>query len=196
MSEPNPKVDFFFRKDEKWRSECVHLRAIALSRPLMEELKWGCPCYTLDGQNIVLIHGFKEYVALMFFKGALMDDPANILIRQTENVQAGRQMRFTSGEQIAELEPTIGSYIDSAIEIEKAGLKIDFKKPAEIEYPDELARKLHELPDFKTAFEALTPGRRRAYLLFFTAAKQSKTRETRIEKSLAQILIGKGLNDE
>jgi uncharacterized protein YdeI (YjbR/CyaY-like superfamily) len=191
----NPKVDFYFSKNEKWQKETGKLRAIVLDCQLNEELKWGVPCYTFQENNIVLIHDFKEYCALLFFKGALLKDTDNILIQQTANVQSARQIRFTDLQQINELEPTLKAYIYEAIEVEKAGLKFEFKKTEEFAIAEEFQTKLDENPDLKTAFEALTPGRQRAYMLHFSAPKQSKTRESRIEKSIPQILNRKGLND-
>jgi uncharacterized protein YdeI (YjbR/CyaY-like superfamily) len=188
-------VDFFFNKAKKWKQEFEQLRMIALDCGLTEELKWGQPCYTFQKANIVLMHGFKEYCALLFFKGALLKDPKNILIQQTENVQAARQVRFTNVQEIVKKEPVLKAYIKEAIEVEKAGLKMDFKKTAEFNIPGEFQKKLKELPALKAAFNALTPGRQRAYLLYFSAPKQSKTRESRIEKCLSQIFNGKGLND-
>ena len=195
MNRMNPKVDFFFRKAEKWQEEFEKLRTIVLDCGLTEELKWGVPCYTFENSNIVLIHGFKEYCALLFHKGVLLKDPIGILIQQTENVQAARQIRFTNVEEIDEMEHILKAYIQEAIEVEKAGLEVDFKKTAEFNMPEEFQVKLDENPALKTAFEALTPGRQRGYLLYFSAAKQSKTRESRIEKYMQQILNGKGLND-
>lgn len=191
----NPKVDFYFGKSEKWQKETEKLRAIVLDCQLTEELKWGVPCYTFQNNNIVLIHDFKEYCALLFFKGALLKDTDNILIQQTANVQSARQIRFTNIRQITELEPVLKTYIYQAVEVEKAGLKFEFKKTEEFLIAEEFQIKLDENPDLKTAFEALTPGRQRAYMLHFSAPKQSKTRESRIEKSIPQILNGKGLND-
>lgn len=191
----NPKVDFFFNKAKKWSEEFEQLRMLILDCGLTEELKWGCPCYTTDQKNIVLIHGFKEYCALLFFKGALLKDPKKILIQQTENVQSARQVRFTNVRQIIKLEPTLKVYIKEAVEIEKAGLKVQLKKTSEFEVPEEFQKKLNKNPALKTAFEALTPGRQRAYIFYFSQPKQSKTREARIEKCLQQILKGKGLND-
>lgn len=191
----NPKVDFFFNKAKKWSEEFEQLRMLILDCGLTEELKWGCPCYTTDKKNIVLIHGFKEYCALLFFKGALLKDPKKILIQQTENVQSARQVRFTNLRQIIKLEPTLKAYIKEAVEIEKAGLKVQLKKTSEFEVPEEFQKKLNKNPPLKTAFGALTPGRQRAYIFYFSQPKQSKTREARIEKSLQQILKGKGLND-
>ncbi|MFZ4543584.1 MAG: YdeI/OmpD-associated family protein [Saprospiraceae bacterium] len=191
----NPKVDFYFSKAKKWKLELEQLRAILSSSGLTEELKWGVPCYTLNNSNVVLIHDFKEYCALLFHKGALLKDEERILIQQTENVQAARQMRFTSLLQIIELEPIIQAYISQAIEVEKAGLKVELKKPSEFKMAAEFQSKLNEMPGLKTAFEALTPGRQRAYLLHFSAPKQSKTRESRVENSIPMILAGKGLND-
>jgi uncharacterized protein YdeI (YjbR/CyaY-like superfamily) len=195
MSVTNPKVDFFFNKAEKWREEYEKLRMIILGCGLTEELKWGNPCYSFNGSNIVLIHGFKEYCALLFFKGALLNDANGILIQQTENVQSPRQVRFTNLLQITELERVLKAYIYEAIEVEKAGLKVVLKKTSEFSVPDEFQSKLDHIPALKTAFEALTPGRQRAYLLHFSAPKQSKTREARIEKYMPQIMAGKGLND-
>lgn len=191
----NPKVDFYFSKNEKWQKETERLRTIALDCQLTEELKWGVPCYTFQKNNIVLIHDFKEYCALLFFKGALLKDAENILVQQTVNVQSARQIRFTNIQQITELEPVLKAYIYEAVEVEKAGLKFEFKKTEEFAVAEEFQTKLHENPDLKTAFEALTPGRQRAYMLHFSAPKQSKTRESRIEKAIPHILNGKGLND-
>lgn len=191
----NPKVDFFFDKAKQWQEELEKLRTIVLDCQLTEALKWGVPCYTFQGKNIVLIHGFKEYCALLFFKGALLRDTHNILVRQTENVQAGRHVRFTRVEDIARLEPLLKAYIFEAVEVEKAGLKVELKKTSEFAMPEEFQQKLDEFPALKTAFEALTPGRQRAYLLFFSAPKQAKTRESRIGKWIEPILNGKGLND-
>jgi uncharacterized protein YdeI (YjbR/CyaY-like superfamily) len=191
----NPKVDFYFDSASQWQKELEKLRAIVFGCGLAEELKWGCPCYTFEKSNIVLIHTFKEYCALLFHKGALLKDTYAVLVRQTKNVQAARQMRFDSVEEIVELEPVIKAYIHEAIEAEKAGLKVDYKKTAEYEIPEELQVRLDEDPAVKTAFEALTPGRQRGYLLHFSAPKQAKTRESRIEKFMPQILAGKGLND-
>lgn len=191
----NPKVDEFISNAEKWREEFEKLRAIALDCGLTEELKWGKPCYTYQDNNIILIHGFKEYCALLFIKGALLHDPQGILHRQTENVQAGRQIRFTNIREIVEMESVLKAYVNEALEIEKAGLKVDPVKTTEYAIPEELQTKFNERPDLKTSFEALTPGRQRAYILYFSQPKQSKTRESRIEKYIQQILNGKGLND-
>ena len=191
----NPKVDFFFDKAKQWQKEFEKLRAIALETELVEDLKWGCPCYTYEGKNIFLIHGFKEYCALLFFKGALMKDPENILIQQTENVQSARQIRFTDLQQIVDLEKVLQNYIFEAVEVEESGVKIEMKKTKEFEMPEEFQQKLDENSALKEAFKALTPGRQRAYLLYFSSAKQSKTRESRIEKYIPEILNGKGLND-
>jgi uncharacterized protein YdeI (YjbR/CyaY-like superfamily) len=195
MNKMNPEVDFYFSKAQKWQQELEELRTIVLDCGLTEELKWGVPCYTFQDNNIVLIHVFKEYCALLFFKGALLKDANGILIQQTKNVQAGRQIRFTHVREIFEMEPILKAYIYEAIEVEKAGLKVDFKKTTEFSMPEEFQSKLDEIPGLKTAFEALTPGRQRAYLLYFSTPKQSKTREARIEKCMQQILNGKGLND-
>jgi len=192
----NPKVDFYFNKAKKWREEFEKLRVIILDCGLTEELKWGVPCYTFEKRNIVLIHGFKEYCALLVFKGALLNDPKGILIQQTKNVQAARQIRFTSVREIVKLKPILKAYINEAIEVEKAGLKVNFKKTTEFIIPEEFQDKLDEIPALKTAFDALTPGRQRAYVLYFSAPKQSKTREARVGKFMQQILTGKGLNDE
>lgn len=191
----NPKVDFFFDKAQQWQKEFEKLRAIALETQLVEELKWGCPCYTYEGKNIFLIHGFKEYCALLFFKGALLKDPESILIQQTENVQASRQIRFTEVQQIIDLEKVLKEYMFEAVEVEESGAKVEMKKTKEFEMPEEFQKKLNENQELKEAFESLTPGRQRAYLLYFSSAKQSKTRESRIEKYIPEILNGKGLND-
>lgn len=191
----NPKVDFYFSKSQKWQSALEQLRRIALDCQLNEELKWGCPCYTFQGKNIVLIHDFKEYCAFLFFKGALLNDSDEILIQQSKNVQAARQIRFTNVEEIMEMQAILKTYIYEAIEVEKAGLEVKFKKTEEFILVEEFQKKLDELPDLKKAFEALTPGRQRAYMLHFSAPKQSKTRESRVEKSIPQIFDGKGLND-
>ena len=191
----NPKVDFYFNKASKWQAEYQELRTIMLNCGLTEELKWGVPCYIFNNTNVVLIHGFKEYCALLFHKGVLLKDTENILIQQTENVQAARQIRFTNLDEILELEPTIKAYTYEAIELEKAGLKVEMKKTKEFEMPDEFRTALDEDPELKDAFIALTPGRQRGYLLHFSGAKQSKTRMSRIEKATSDILAGKGLND-
>lgn len=191
----NPKVDVYLSKAKKWQEEFEKLRMIILDCQLTEELKWGVPCYTFQKGNIVLIHGFKEYCALLFIKGALLHDAHGILIQQTENVQAGRQIRFTNVREIVEMEPILKAYIYEAIEVEKAGLEVTLKKHTEYTIPEELQHKFDEIPALKTAFEALTPGRQRAYMLHFSEPKQSKTRESRVEKCIQQILNGKGLND-
>jgi uncharacterized protein YdeI (YjbR/CyaY-like superfamily) len=190
----NPKVDFYFNKG-KWQDELAQLRTIVLDCELAEELKWGCPCYTLEKSNIVLIHVFKEYCALLFFKGALLKDTSKILIQQTENVQAARQLRFTNVKEIVKLSRIIKRYIYEAIEVEKAGLKVPLKKTKEFKMPVEFKKKLNKTPKLKAAFAALTPGRQRGYLLFFSGAKQAATRESRIEKSIPDIMKGKGLNE-
>ena len=190
----NPKVDVFFSKAKKWREEFETLRRIILDCRLTEELKWGKPCYTFQNSNIVLIHGFKEYCALLFMKGALLKDANGILIQQTKNVQAARQIRFTNVREIVGMETILKAYVQEAIAVEKAGLKVNYKKNPE-PVPEELQNKLDEIPALKTAFDALTPGRQRAYILYFSAAKQSKTRESRVEKCMPQILNGKGLDD-
>jgi len=191
----NPKVDEFLSKAQKWQEEFEKLRMIILDCQLTEELKWGVPCYTSEKRNIVLIHGFKEYCAILFIKGSLLHDTHGILIKQTENVQAARQIRFTNACEIVAIETILKDYIYEAIEIEKAGLEVDFTKNTKFIIPEEFQNKLGEIPELKTAFEALTPGRQRAYILYFSAPKQSKTREARVEKYMQQILIGKGLND-
>ena len=191
----NPKVDWFFNKAEKWKKEFEQLRMIILDCGLTEEVKWGNPCYTYEGGNVVLMHGFKEYCALLFFKGALLHDAKSILIQQTENVQSARQVRFTNIREVIKMEKTLKTYIYEAIEVEKAGLKVKLKETSDFKVPEEFQKKLNEKPALKKAFEALTPGRQRAYIFYFSQPKQSKTREARIEKSLQQILDGKGLND-
>ncbi len=191
----NPKVDFYFTKAKKWQEELEKLRMIILDCGLTEELKWGVPCYTFQESNIVLIHVFKEYCALLFFKGALLNDANGILIQQTKNVQAARQIRFTNVREIVEMEAILKANIYEAIEVEKAGLKVDLKKTTEFTIAEEFQNKLNEVPALKTAFDTLTPGRQRAYMLYFSAPKQSKTREARVEKCMQQILDGKGLND-
>ena len=192
----NPKVDFYFNKAQKWQKELEKLRTIIIDCQLTEELKWGVPCYSFQESNIVLIHVFKEYCALLFIKGALLHDANGILIQQTKNVQAGRQIRFTNVREIVEMEAILKAYINEAIEVEKAGLKVNFKKVTEFIIPEEFQNKLNEIPALKTAFDALTPGRQRAYILYFSEPKQSKTRESRVEKCIQQILNGKGLNDQ
>ena len=191
----NPKVDIFISKAEKWRKEFEKLRKIVLNCGLTEELKWGQPCYTFQNSNIVLLHGFKEYCALLFFKGALLHDTDGILIRQTENVQAARQIRLKNVQEIVKIESVLKTYIYEAIEVEKAGLKVKMKKTSDFKIPEEFQNKLNEIPALKTAFDALTPGRKRAYLFYFAQPKQSKTRASRVEKYMQQILNGKGLND-
>jgi uncharacterized protein YdeI (YjbR/CyaY-like superfamily) len=195
MKKKNPKVDWYFKKAGKWRKESEKLRAIVLGCPLTEELKWGKPCYTFKNSNVVIIQGFKEYCALLFGKGVLLKDPKGILIQQTENVQAARQLRFTDVREITKMAPTIKAYIKEAIEVEKAGLEVEYKKTSEFKVSEELQNRFTEDLSFKKAFDALTPGRQRGYLLYFSAAKQSKTREARIEKFAPKILKGKGLLD-
>lgn len=192
----NPKVDFYFSKSKKWQSELEQLRVIILDCGLTEALKWGVPCYTFQQNNILLIHEFKEYCAMLFMKGALLNDADNILIQQTENVQAARQIRFTNVQEIIDMKATLKAYIYEAIEVEKAGLKVVLKKTEDYKIPHEFQQKLEKIPDLKTAFEALTPGRQRAYIFHFSQPKQSKTREARVEKCMPQILVGKGLNDD
>ena len=190
----NTKADFYFNKGN-WQKETQQLRKIVLDCDLKEELKWGCPCYTFEGKNIVLIHVFKEYCALLFFKAALLNDPEKILIQQTENVQSARQIRFTNLKQIVKMAQVIKSYIYQAVEVEEAGLKVPLKKTKDFNIPEEFQKKLTEMPSLKTAFESLTPGRQRGYIFYFSQPKQSKTREARVEKSLPKILDGKGLDD-
>ena len=192
----NPKVDWFFDKDTQWQKEYQKLRKIILSCGLIEELKWGCPCYTFDNSNIVLIHGFKDYCAILFFKGALLADPDGILIQQTDNVQSARQVRFTNVQQIVKMERALKAYVYEAIEVERAGLQVKYKKTEDFKFPEEFQTKLDKIPALKTAFDALTPGRQRAYIFYFSQAKQAKTRAARVEKYLKQILAGKGLDDE
>lgn len=195
MNNANPKVDFFFEKDSKWQKEYAQMREIVLDCALTEELKWGQPCYTFQKKNIVLIHGFKEYCAYLFFKGALLKDDGHILIQQTEHVQSARQVRFTNVKDIVKLEKTLKAYIYESIEVERAGLKVKLKKTSEYTIPEEFQKKLDKNKALKIAFNALTPGRQRGYLYYFSQAKQSKTRESRIEKYIPQILKGKGLSD-
>jgi uncharacterized protein YdeI (YjbR/CyaY-like superfamily) len=195
-SEMNPKVDFYFNKAPKWNEELEQLRMIVLDCMLTEELKWGCPCYTFRQSNIVLIHVFKEYCALLFFKGALLNNADGILVQQSENVQAARQIRFTNALEIVEMTTILKAHIYEAIEVEKAGLQVELKKTTEFTIAQEFQKKLDGIPALKAAFDTLTPGRQRAYLLHFAAPKQSKTREARVEKYILQILAGKGLNDE
>ncbi|WP_206812552.1 YdeI/OmpD-associated family protein [Paradesulfitobacterium ferrireducens] len=194
-SKMNPKVDEFLSKAKKWQEEFSKLRMITLDCGLTEELKWRQPCYTFEGKNIVILQGFKEYCALAFFKGVLLKDTKGILISPTENVQEGRQIRFTNVQEIVEMEPILKAYIYEAIEVEKAGLKVIKKKTSDFIIPEEFQKKLDEIPALKTAFDALTPGRQRAYIFYFSQPKQSKTRESRVEKCMQQILDGKGLND-
>jgi len=195
-SKLNPKVDWFFTKPTKWQEEYGRLRIIALDCGLTEELKWGCPCYTTaDDKNIVLIHGFKDYCAYLFFKGALLKDTKGILIQQTPNVQVPRQVRFTNVKEIARLEKTLRAYIKEAIELEKSGVKATLKKASEYAIPEEFQNKLDEDPALKKAFYSLTPGRQRGYLFNFSQPKLSKTREARVEKYIDQILMGKGIED-
>ncbi|OQP50260.1 YdeI/OmpD-associated family protein [Niastella populi] len=191
----NPKVDFYFDKNEAWQKEIEKMRSIALDCGLTEELKWGCPCYQYNATNVVLIHVFREYCAFLFFKGALLNDPNGILVQQTENVQAARQLRFTNLKEIVKLEAVIKAYIYEAIEVEKAGLTVKLKKTSEFNMPEEFQQRLNKNKALRTAFESLTPGRQRAYLLHFSSAKQAKTRESRIEKYIPQILEGKGIDD-
>jgi uncharacterized protein YdeI (YjbR/CyaY-like superfamily) len=195
MNNKNPKVDGFLSRATKWRKEFEKLRSIVLDSGLTEELKWGVPCYAFEKGNVVLIHGFKDYCAILFHKGALLADAKGILIQQTENVQAARQVRFTTLREIAELEPVLKAYLHEAIELEKSGATVPLKKTSEFKMPKEFQKQLAKSKTLKTAFEGLTPGRQRAYLLHFAQPKQAKTREARVEKCLPQILEGKGLND-
>jgi len=195
MNRMNPKVDAFLNRAKQWREEFEKLRTILLDCGLTEELKWGQPCYTFEKKNIVLMHGFKEYCALLFFKGALLNDTEDILVRQTENVQSARQIRFTSAREIVKMKTILKAYVLEAIQVEKAGLKVKFKKTTEFKTPEEFQKRLDKNSALKTAFHALTPGRQRAYLLHFSQPKQSKTRESRIEKWTKQILKGKGMDD-
>jgi len=194
MNTRNPKVDAILRRATQWREEFETLRTIILNFPLTEDLKWYQPCYTLEKKNVVLIHGFKEYCALMFFKGALLKDPKRILDTPGQH-QAARQIRFTNAQEIVGMKPSLNAYIREAIEVEKAGLKVKLKKTADFKIPEEFQNKLDKLPALKTAFNALTPGRQRGYIFHFSQPKQSKTREARVEKCIPQILKGKGLND-
>ncbi|MBX2971846.1 MAG: YdeI/OmpD-associated family protein [Flavobacteriales bacterium] len=191
----NPKVDWFFAKDTKWQEAFQLLREIALDSGLAEELKWGHPCYTLNGKNVFLIHGFNDYCALLFHKGSLLKDPQKILVQQTANVQSARQIRFTSAKEIVKLTPLLKAYIREAIALEKAGKKVDLKDTSEFVMPEEFKKALKDMPELKKAFNVLTPGRQRGYLLHFAGAKQAKTREARIAKHVDRILAGKGLDD-
>ena len=195
MNRMNPKVDAFLSRTEKWRKEFETLRTILLGCGLNEDFKWMHPCYTFEKRNIVLIHGFKEYCALLFFKGALLKDANGILVQQTRNVQAARQIRFTHVREIAKLERTLKAYVFEAVEVEKAGLKVKYKRTSDFSIPGEFQNKLDKIPALKAAFDRLTPGRQRAYLFYFSQPKQSKTRASRVEKHVQQILKGKGLND-
>lgn len=191
----NPSVDWFFKKSTPWQEAYAELRNLLLDCKLTEELKWGCPCYTNGNSNIVLIHGFKEYCALLFMQGALLKDPQKILVQQTKNVQAARQIRFTSAEEIWKNRAVIKSYVKEAIQLDKAGAKVELKKTAAFEVPSEFKKAMQQMPELKKAFQSLTPGRQRGYLLYFASAKQAKTREARIEKYIPQIMDGKGLED-
>jgi len=191
----NPKVDDFLDREERWQEEFRKLRQIILDCGLTEELKWGQPCYSLDGKNVVLMHGFKEYCAVLFIKGALLKNAKGLLIQQTENVQAGRQIRFTNVQEILKLEKALKAYIQEAIKVEKAGLKVELKKTADYAVPEEFQNRLDEHPALKSAFEALTPGRQRAYIHYFSQPKQSTTRESRVEKYIPKILDGLGFDD-
>ena len=195
VEKTNPKGDAYFERQKDWREESQALRKIVLSCGLTEELKWGEPCYTVDKANVVIIHGFKEYCALLFFKGALMKDPNGILIKQTENVQGARQIRFTDLGEIGQMQDILKTYVQQAVAVENAGLKVEYRKTEEFPMPEEFQVRLDAESALKAAFETLTPGRQRAYLLNFSAPKQSKTREARIEKNVPRILEGKGLND-
>lgn len=196
MNGMTPKVDGYIRKNKAWQEELARLRTIALDCGLTETVKWKHPCYMFEGSNIILIHEFKKYCALLFFKGALLKDPLGILVQQTKNVQAARQLRFTHVDEIEEMEAVIKAYIEEAIAAEKAGLEVEYKETDDFPMPEEFQHKLDEMPALKTAFEALTPGRQRGYLLHFSGAKQSKTRASRVERCIPKILEGKGLNDQ
>jgi uncharacterized protein YdeI (YjbR/CyaY-like superfamily) len=196
MDKLNPKADWFFNKKTKWQIEYSALRSIILQTDLTEELKWGCPCYTINGKNVLLIHGFEEYCAILFHKGVLLNDKSNLLIQQTERVQSARQLRFKSLNEIKKLERKIITYIKEAIKIEKTGAKAEMKKTADYKVPIEFKNILNEMPELKKAFDMLTPGRQRGYILYFSSAKQAKTRESRIEKYISKILSGKGLDDK
>jgi uncharacterized protein YdeI (YjbR/CyaY-like superfamily) len=195
MNAPNPKVDRFFAKEGPWQECYARLRELALESGLAEDLKWGHPCYTLKGKNVFLMHGFKDYCALLFHKGALLKDDHRLLVQQTANVQSARQIRFGSEKQIVKLAPVVRAYIQQAIAAEQAGKQVVLKKTAEFDMPTELAKAMKQMPELKKAFHALTPGRQRGYLLYFASAKQAKTREARIEKHVDRILAGKGLDD-
>ena len=195
MNKTNPKVDEYFSKVKEWREEMEKLRTIILDCQLTEVLKWGRPCYMIQKSNVVIIQGFKEYCAIMFFKGALLKDANGILIKPGKSTQAGRQIRFTNAQEIVEMNDILKAYIFEAIDVEKAGLKVNFKKTSDFEIPDEFQKKLDEIPTLKAAFDALTPGRQRAYIHYFSTAKQSKTRKSRVEKYIQHVLNGKGLND-
>jgi len=195
MNTPNPKVNWFFEKDGPWKTSFAQLRELALDSGLAEELKWGHPCYMLMGKNVFLMHGFKGYCALLFHKGALLKDDHGILVQQTANVQSARQIRFTSLKQIKDMAPVIRSTMQQAIALERSGAIVPLKKTAEFNMPEELAQALKQMPELKMAFQSLTPGRQRGYLLHFAGAKQAKTREARIEKHVERILAGKGLDD-
>lgn len=190
----NPKVNWFFDKDTAWKDAYQRLRRIVLGCGLTEELKWGCPCYTIDKKNVVLIHGFKDYCALLLHKGALLKDEEGLLVQQTENVQSARQIRFRNVHEVIALEPVLKAYIREAVEVEKSGLKVKLKKTSEFKMPEEFAARLKASGALKKAFQALTPGRQRGYLLHFSSAKQSQTREARIEKNVERIMAGKGLD--
>ena len=191
----NPKVDWYFDKDSQWQAEFKALRSIAMETGLVEELKWGHPCYTIQGKNVVLMHGFKDYCALLFHKGALLTDEEGILVQQTENVQSARQIRFTSLKELKKLAPVLKAYIHEAVAVEKAGLEVKKKATKEYDMPEEFTQALKKMPELKKAFYALTPGRQRGYLLHFSSAKQEKTRAARVEKNMDRILAGKGLED-
>lgn len=191
----NTKVDFYFEKEKTWKEEIKKLRTIVLECGLAEQLKWGCPCYTFEESNIVLIHTFKEYCAVLFFKGALLKDAEGVLVQQTKNVQSARQLRFTSAREVTSAKALLKKYVKEAVEVEKAGLKVSFKKPEQFVMAEEFQERLGESPALKKAFEGLTPGRQRGYLLYFSSAKQSKTRHDRVKKYIPKILKGKGLDD-
>ncbi|MEW6434133.1 MAG: YdeI/OmpD-associated family protein [Myxococcota bacterium] len=195
MATTNPRVEFFFKKPSPWQAHYRALREILLSCPVTEELKWGVPAYQADGKNVVLVHGFKAYCAVLFPNGALLKDAKRVLIKQTEHVQAARQIRFTTVEEIQKLAPTLRAYVKEAIALQKSGAKVAFKKTTEFAVPAEFQAKLDSAPKLKAAFDQLTPGRQRAYLLYLSQAKQAKTREARVAKVVPRILAGKGLDD-
>lgn len=194
-SPTNPRIDWFFEKDTPWKAAYATLRPILLESGLTEQMKWGCPCYTLDGKNVVLIHGFKDYCALLFFKGALLADAEHLLVRQTENVQSARQLRFGGAREITRQARVVRAYVREAMQVERAGLTVTRKSLEDYVMPEEFATRLQASPALKKAFESLTPGRQRGYLLHFSSAAQSRTRQARVERHVPRILVGKGLDD-